>query len=67
MDVVKWTNPLAAVVGDDNGPTDIAPNEGHLTMSAPNMVAAGGAPGADLAVMGGTSRRTGPESRQGSC
>jgi len=31
---------LATVVGDDNGPTDIAPNEGHLTMGAPNMVAA---------------------------
>jgi Big-like domain-containing protein len=34
---------LATVVGDDNGPTDIAPNEGHLTMGAPNMVAAVGA------------------------
>jgi len=31
------------VVGDDNGPTDIAPNEGHLTMGAPNMLAAGAA------------------------
>jgi len=31
---------LATVVGDDNGPTDIAPNEGHLTMGAPSMVAA---------------------------
>ena len=35
---------LATVVGDDNGPTDIAPNEGHLTMGAPNMVAARAAP-----------------------
>jgi len=34
---------LATVVGDDNGPTDIAPNEGNLTMGAPNMVAAVGA------------------------
>src|SRR5438128_2147107 len=31
---------LATVVGDDNGPTDIAPNEGHLTMGAPSMAAA---------------------------
>jgi uncharacterized protein YjdB len=31
---------LATVVGDDNGPTDIAPNEGHLTMGGSNMVAA---------------------------
>jgi hypothetical protein len=31
---------VATVVGDDNGPTDVAPNEGHLTMGGPNMVAA---------------------------
>ena len=35
---------LATVVGDDNGPTDIAPNEGHLTMGAPSMAAALRAP-----------------------
>jgi len=31
---------LATVVGDDYGPTDIAPNEGHLTMGAPSVSAA---------------------------
>ncbi|HKW39711.1 MAG TPA: Ig-like domain-containing protein, partial [Gemmatimonadales bacterium] len=31
---------LAVVVGDDNGPTDIAPNAGHLTMGAPGSGAA---------------------------
>ncbi len=35
---------LATVVGDDNGPTDIAPNEGHLTMGAPSTSAALSAP-----------------------